>query len=173
MDKKIKNIIYWAIFFLAIGFSCFLIFRGEEDGWFCQNGQWVKHGQPSAAMPVYNCLTYIVPVPKFIASISQNIQVLYPQPGQILPASAPLVIKGKARVFENNFNYSVKDGNGKELAGGYGTTNAKDIGLFGYFELKIEDIQPMTATGSVEVFDYSMKDGSVQDLVVIPIKFSK
>ncbi len=26
-----------------------------EDDWICQNGQWVKHGNPSASMPTTEC----------------------------------------------------------------------------------------------------------------------
>ncbi len=28
---------------------------GDEDTWICQNGQWVKHGNPSAARPEEGC----------------------------------------------------------------------------------------------------------------------
>jgi len=27
-----------------------------EDDWMCQNGQWIKHGQPSAPMPTRPCV---------------------------------------------------------------------------------------------------------------------
>jgi uncharacterized membrane protein len=30
------------------------VFSGEDD-WICQNGQWIKHGNPSAPMPVKAC----------------------------------------------------------------------------------------------------------------------
>jgi len=29
--------------------------RGKEDTWLCQDGQWVKHGNPSAPMPTEPC----------------------------------------------------------------------------------------------------------------------
>jgi cell wall-associated NlpC family hydrolase len=32
-----------------------LVLRGDEDTWLCQNGTWVKHGNPSAAMPTSGC----------------------------------------------------------------------------------------------------------------------
>jgi len=32
-----------------------MILRGNEDTWLCQNGQWVKHGNPSSAMPIKEC----------------------------------------------------------------------------------------------------------------------
>lgn len=31
------------------------LFSGDEDFWMCQNGQWVAHGHPTAAIPVTTC----------------------------------------------------------------------------------------------------------------------
>jgi len=31
------------------------ILGGPEDDWMCQNGEWVKHGVPSAPMPEVEC----------------------------------------------------------------------------------------------------------------------
>lgn len=31
------------------------LFGGDEDTWICTNGQWVKHGNPSASMPLTGC----------------------------------------------------------------------------------------------------------------------
>jgi hypothetical protein len=41
------------ILLVAVGALLFL--RGGEDGWLCQNGQWVKHGRPSKPMPQTPC----------------------------------------------------------------------------------------------------------------------
>lgn len=30
---------------------------GDEDAWLCQNNQWVKHGNPSAPMPIVACVS--------------------------------------------------------------------------------------------------------------------
>ncbi|MEK7167546.1 MAG: DUF333 domain-containing protein [Patescibacteria group bacterium] len=54
MKKRIIIIIT----ILALG-ALFLILRGNEDAWLCQNGQWVKHGNPSATMPTSGCGTNI------------------------------------------------------------------------------------------------------------------
>lgn len=29
--------------------------RGDEDNWLCQNGQWIKHGNPSLPQPNTAC----------------------------------------------------------------------------------------------------------------------
>lgn len=31
------------------------LFGGNEDDWICTNGSWVKHGNPSASMPLTGC----------------------------------------------------------------------------------------------------------------------
>jgi len=30
-------------------------FLSGEDGWLCQNGEWVKHGNPSGSKPTVPC----------------------------------------------------------------------------------------------------------------------
>jgi hypothetical protein len=50
---------FWYLFLTIIVILGFAIvglrgFSGEDD-WMCQNGQWIKHGNPSAPMPVKQC----------------------------------------------------------------------------------------------------------------------
>jgi len=47
-----KLIIVVVIVVLAI-FTLRLL--SPEDTWFCQNGQWVKHGNPSSPQPTTGC----------------------------------------------------------------------------------------------------------------------
>jgi len=44
-----------AIILMGILLGIRFIFGGDEDTWICQNGAWVKHGQPSAAVPTERC----------------------------------------------------------------------------------------------------------------------
>lgn len=39
--------------FLFVGLILFL--RMSEDDWICQNGGWVKHGNPASEMPTSVC----------------------------------------------------------------------------------------------------------------------
>jgi len=49
-----KKIFITIIVVIAVLFIWILI-RGPEDTWICSNGQWVKHGVPSAPMPEGEC----------------------------------------------------------------------------------------------------------------------
>ena len=55
---KTKNIL--TIFIIIIAMLLLWIFirfviGGSEDDWICDNGEWVKHGAPSAPMPIESC----------------------------------------------------------------------------------------------------------------------
>lgn len=50
----VPKIIYIAIIILFI-VILFVMFRGNEDTWICQDGQWIKHGNPSSTMPTKAC----------------------------------------------------------------------------------------------------------------------
>jgi hypothetical protein len=50
MTKKLLVLIF-IIFLLALAFRSLT----PEDTWICQNGQWVKHGNPITAEPSTPC----------------------------------------------------------------------------------------------------------------------
>ncbi|MFA6171478.1 MAG: Gmad2 immunoglobulin-like domain-containing protein [Patescibacteria group bacterium] len=103
--------------------------------------------------------------------LDPNIIVSLPLPGDSI--GNPVTIKGEARVFENTFNYRVKDSAGNILAEKTAMASAPDAGQYGDFEITIRYSVPKTDNGVIEVFDYSAKDGSVIDLVSIPVVFKK
>jgi len=49
-----KKILVAIIVVMAVLFI-WLFIRGPEDTWICDNGQWVKHGAPSAPKPEGSC----------------------------------------------------------------------------------------------------------------------
>ena len=53
--KKIILIILGAIIILGIGTLFMLRVLTPEDDWICDNGNWVKHGNPSAEKPSGTC----------------------------------------------------------------------------------------------------------------------
>ena len=90
-----KNIVFFLIILaLALALAAILIIlRGDEDTWLCQDGQWIKHGNPSAPQPTEIC-----------KSKTASIYVTKPQSNEIV--SSPLEIEGEARgnwFFEGQF----------------------------------------------------------------------
>lgn len=58
MDRINRKVAIIAVFlvFLVSGILAFGYFRGRgEDTWICVNGEWVKHGAPSAPKPTGEC----------------------------------------------------------------------------------------------------------------------
>lgn len=105
-------------------------------------------------------------------SASKNVIVASPAEGQTL--GNPFVILGRARAFENVANWRVRDDRNTILASGYFMTNASDMGKYGAFRIRaFFTALPQTATGRVEVFTLSPRDGSEQDMVSTPVRFEE
>jgi hypothetical protein len=55
MKKSVKIFVLVVVaLVVAVGILRFAI-GGDEDTWICSNGQWVKHGHPSAPQPTTTC----------------------------------------------------------------------------------------------------------------------
>lgn len=54
MKKQLIFISVLAIFITAVLGMRFMV-EGSEDAWICENGRWVRHGNPSGEMPVNGC----------------------------------------------------------------------------------------------------------------------
>ena len=55
INKTVLNITIGVFLILALLVVIVRFFSGDEDTWICDNGQWVKHGNPSAPMPDAGC----------------------------------------------------------------------------------------------------------------------
>lgn len=100
-----------------------------------------------------------------------NILVFSPESNE--EVGFPLALVGEARVFESNFNYRLKDSDGAVLLENFATAQSADAGMYGPFSVEIFFPEPKGLNGILEIFDYSAKDGSEIDKVVIPIIFKK
>ncbi|KKQ60004.1 MAG: hypothetical protein US81_C0031G0003 [Parcubacteria group bacterium GW2011_GWE2_38_18] len=99
-----------------------------------------------------------------------NIIVTNPTQGQSV--GLPLVVQGRARVFENTVNLRVKDANGKILIEDVVTADSPDIGQYGQFEKSLYFVAPTINRGFLEVYTISAKDGSEIEKVIISINFA-
>lgn len=147
MNKKLfMPFLAFSALILIIG--CIKGLSGEDD-WICSGGMWIKHGMPSAPMPTTLCNNANIKVTNL--KINQEVTV-------------PFTISGEAKVFENQFNYRIKDSKGTLLK--EGTVLAKD----NKFEIKITSLKTKDTTIVVEVFDKSAKDGTEIDKIIIPLQ---
>lgn len=101
-----------------------------------------------------------------IVQDNANIIVESPVRDSILPM--PFTIKGKARVFENQLNYRVLDSRGNALVEGSVVADTKDAGQFGFFEITVSGLNTK-GKATVQLFDYSAKDGAEIDKVILPV----
>ncbi len=147
---------------LIILLVAFVFVRGNEDTWLCQNGQWIKHGNPTAPSPTGICGT---PTPT-VSQTSENISVESPKAKTEI--SVPFVIKGKARVFENQFSYKVLDRKGNIVLEGSAYADAKDAGQFGPYEITVSGLS-LKGKITLQVFNYSAKDGRQENKITIPL----
>jgi uncharacterized membrane protein len=53
-DKKFLFTVIIAVLFFVMAIATLRVFSGEDD-WMCQNGEWVKHGNPSFPAPNIEC----------------------------------------------------------------------------------------------------------------------
>ena len=100
-------------------------------------------------------------------SDSGNILVENPWPGDEI--GNPVTVPGQALAFEGTVGIRIKDANSTILANT--SAQAANGTELSTFSKSVSYTASTTATGTVEVFSISAKDGSEQDKVVIPVKF--
>lgn len=112
---KIESV--WKIFIVVVMVIIVVLgirfLSGDEDTWLCQDGGWVKHGNPSMPRPIIGCSESknATTTPK------EEIVVFTPLSGQAI--QSPLAVAGIARgnwFFEASFPIKLADNQGKEIA---------------------------------------------------------
>lgn len=97
-----------------------------------------------------------------------NIRVNLPKSNDVV--RLPITISGEARVFENQLNYRVRDTDGIILMEGLALAKSPDIGQYGPFSIRIDSLpDSVIKILTLEVFDYSAKDGTEIDTVKVPV----
>lgn len=107
--------------------------------------------------------------PEYQPPVPGNIIVSEPRAGARI--SRPLIVRGEARTFESTVNLRLKDASGTELLETFTTAASAEIGQYGPFTAEFDYPVPSTATGVLEVFQYSAADGTEIDRVTIPVVF--
>ena len=94
------------------------------------------------------------------------IAVALPQSG--MRVSSPITIAGSADVFEATVNIRVLNGNGEVIAESFAMATC-GTGCRGDFSTQIDVPIDAEQPGTIQVFEYSAKDGSMINVVEIPV----
>jgi len=133
--------------------------------------------------------TYILIIGVVLAVAGTLLYAIYPDPAPVadvtdqactegitsplsgMSIDSPVTVAGTASVFENQFTISVVDGNGEEI----GTTQAYAYGDIGItpavFVEEVSFTTPSTATGTIEIWSASAKDGSKYIIDSLAVNF--
>lgn len=101
---KIGGLAFLALIIAVLGIR---FLSGSEDTWLCQNGEWIKHGNPNAPQPTTVCGD---------RKKSDEVLVTKPQLNQVI--SSPLTVEGQAKgnwFFEASFPIELVDDQGTIL----------------------------------------------------------
>lgn len=103
------------------------------------------------------------------ASGSGNITIT--SPTAQTEVTSPVVVKGKANVFEGSFLVRLMDCQENEITEVIAQTRGGDIGQMNPYSLDLTFGTAYSGQDAyIEAYDLSAKDGSVQDLIQIPVK---
>lgn len=105
-----------------------------------------------------------------LVSDSGNIIVKKPYKDQAV--SMPFTVAGFAGVSENIVNLRLVDSLGTLLARTWVEAKPKEVGQRAPFRKRLFYIQSNSASGILEVFSISPKEGSEVDKIEIPVNFS-
>ncbi|MFA5358988.1 MAG: GerMN domain-containing protein [Patescibacteria group bacterium] len=128
--KKTLIILVVIVIILILTVIGVRIFSGE-DNWICVDGQWQKHGNPSAEKPTTGCGT------ENINEDLSDAEIKDVQLSDII--SSPLEFTGQAKgswFFESSFPVKIIDDKGQELGSGIATAQG---------DWMTEDFVPFTA----------------------------
>lgn len=128
--------------------------------------------RPWRAMVLQNPTRLVVDVGGTPESVSDRIAIYKAQPVAATPAcstTCDIQLSGAARVFEANVVWRVKDSSGKIIANGHFLTSLGSSAVWGTFDTDIQVPSRFTGNITLEVYEASPKDGSVQGLVAIPL----
>jgi hypothetical protein len=98
-------------------------------------------------------------------SVSDRVAVYQPRPGATV--TRDLQLTGAGRVYEANVSWRLKDSNGREVASGNFMAGAGP--LWGAFDTRIAIPTSVSGNVTLEVLEFSAKDGSPLGVTQIPL----
>lgn len=114
---------------------------------------------------IYPGFRLVVPLPS-----STNIVVFQPLPGMRIAPGQHMT--GSARAFEATIHYQIRETTGRIVTQERAATTAQGAPAFGSFDVPLQfDQSPTAPNGILMVYTRSARDGSIQDLVEVPVTF--
>jgi hypothetical protein len=178
MNKKFLLIATTVIIFILLGVILIFI-RGDEDTWLCQNGKWLKHGNPSAPMPTSGC-GLMNNIGNSSSSTEENedeadIKVTQPRLNEEI--SSPLIIEGEARgawFFEASFPIKLTDQNKVVITSGIAQAQS-DWMTENFVPFKAELNFISTSTSGILILEKDNPSGLPENdkSIEIPVVFKK
>jgi len=116
--------------------AVFLRLSSKEDDWICQDGSWVKHGQPSEPMPTTSCpggliASVAIPVstatPSTISESTTSPEIIITSPAADSLINSPLTVSGQAKgnwFFEASLPVRLIDSDNQIIVAHYGTAQS-------------------------------------------------
>lgn len=126
---------------------------------------WYSTGQRSGSDEITNATS----TDEEVAGVMRNANIVVNRPRANERIGMPLVIEGEARVFENTVHFRLLDESGSEIAKGFATADARDVGQFGAFRGELNFVSETDQAGTLEIFQISAEDGSEIDKLSIPV----
>jgi len=161
-----KNIKWYLIVAIVLIIGTFVVLRfiTPEDTWICQNGNWVKHGNPTSSQPTSGCGNEISkninePNNKFV---NDDFEIIVPDKWVKSESQIPGVTLMVVNVGENNNDENIKKINFKSYYAITYTTTEKSLNDY----LPEYESEIKSAVSNVIIGNIS--DGSVNNY---PAKF--
>ena len=170
-----KYYIFLSVIITAAAAIAGVRFLSGEDNWICQNGEWIKHGNPETEKPIGNCgkSAENQKTNETIEEVKKaEANIIVSNPINNATVSSPFKVEGRARVFENVVSVKLKDNSGKVMIQGTTEAQSPDMGQYGPFSKEIQ-YETSETGGILEVFESSAKDGSEINKVTVSLKFGK
>lgn len=179
IKKNRKILIVLMIIFILILASMItlLYMRSYQGKWVCENGQWVKYGNPNQPMPDQSCgKEEQDKIDETEESAEEDIVVFSPEPNEKI--SSPLKISGEARgtwYFEGDFPIRLITDKGEELASGFATAQGEWMTEdFVPFESMLTFDTEKAKSGSLILIKDNPSDiRKYDDEITVPVKFKQ
>ena len=152
---------------MAVSYVFNLSWFAGEDSWICVNGEWIKHGNPSAPKPDRPCGKTQPKVNDIIVSQPQSNDCI----------TSPLVVTGEARgwwYFEGDFPLHLEDATGQILSQGVAQAQSDWMTEnFVPFTATLIFSTPTTASGTL-VLEKDNPSGLLENAaeIRIPVRFA-